>query len=91
MVALALIISGLIIEILGVLCMANGYLSVIRIHQIPWVLFKCVFNNRTAHGVGVVAPISEEDIGLILKGLAFLALGFILQSAGTLLQVINLA
>lgn len=79
-------ISGLIAEIVGVLLMANGYLGVMRWYQVPWILLKCLWRKDTVAGAKAIKNLADEDIAWVLRGLALIGLGFLLQLMGILMS-----
>ncbi len=75
-------ILGLLAEIIGVMLMANAYLQSTRLIQTPWILLKCLWSVKTVTGLVAIKDLETEDSGKVLRGLAFIAIGFVLQLLG---------
>lgn len=78
-----LIVVGLCFEIAGVFIMSSGYL-VVPWYQAPWVLVKCFFNKNTIKGLKLLGELNQDSVVTVLRGLAIIALGFLMQLLGTL-------
>jgi len=70
---------GLVLEIIGVILMANAYISNMRFHQTIWILFKCFWHRSTINGVIAMKDLNDENTLWVLRGLTLIALGFVLQ------------
>ena len=85
-----LCLLGLLLEIIGVIMMANKYIITKR-KNIPWLLLKGLFQkNISDFSIGYADRMSQEEKSTVLRGLALIFLGFVVQFAGTLLSTINL-
>lgn len=82
--SLVLFIFSLFAEVAGALMMANGIAGIVRWRQVPGLLLRALFRRPTIEG-RLSAELSQEDRAVTLRGLAFLALGFVLQFAGLVL------
>ena len=72
-------LAGTVSEMWGALLMANGLYGLSSRWAVPKHLLSALFNGKLARGAGRLETISEEDKVESLRGLAFVALGFLLH------------
>lgn len=73
---------GLAFQIIGVFLMATRYTNV-RVSQIAKVMITALWRGKAAREGAQITNYSVEDALSSLQGLAFIALGFIVQSGAT--------
>lgn len=81
-IATALVLLGLLSEIVGIILMARQFANV------PWsevvqVLFSALWRGPTARGMRSIAEMSGEKPVHFVQGLGFASLGITLQMIGT--------
>lgn len=78
-----------LLEIAGVLLMANAHVAVAKGSQIPGLLVVAVWRGAMARGAAKLdGVLSQEDRLKTLQGLAFIAAGFLLQVGATLAEAL---
>ncbi len=87
MIAVGLQLLGLMMEIVGVLLMANSYTGIVPLRQLLFILFSALFRGATAAGAVEVAHLRLENKIAALQGLALMGFGFGLQTIGILLAL----
>lgn len=95
--ALAVQLGGLGLEILGVLLMADAYLDLVATKRGKLRLLASALvrglgrGGATAEGARMVreAGFSAEDSLRVLRGLACIAFGFVLQAIGIVLAYLS--
>jgi hypothetical protein len=80
----AFILFGSILEIVGVLLMANSYLGAAHRRHWPSVLTSALVRGKRAKGAVRLSGLNEEDQLLALQGLALIGLGFACQAGAVL-------
>jgi len=71
---------GAVCEITGAFMMANALLGLIGASQVPKHLASALINGKLARGFSRIGGLTGEDHRQSLRGLAFLAVGFLLKS-----------
>lgn len=87
-VAVALQLLGLGCEIAGVLLMANGHTGAVTRGGVARLLASALVRGATARGAAGIGHLSPENRLSSLQGLALIGLGFLLQTLGSLLQLL---
>ncbi len=80
-----LVVAGLIFEVLGVFLMARRSFRIVRLYELPLLMISALFRAKAARGAAKVRELNSEDSLSDVQGLAFIGLGFFLQTAGFLL------
>lgn len=76
----ALLIVGAVLEIVGVFLMSGAYLSATRLRDRLPILGNALVRGNTAKGAVEVSELNKTQKVSALQGLAFIGLGFILQT-----------
>lgn len=71
---------GLLLEIVGVLLMANSYLGAAARKHWPLLLISALFRGKRARGAIRLSGLNEDDRLLAIQGLALIGLGFLCQA-----------
>jgi hypothetical protein len=74
-------------EIIGALMLANRYLNM------PWwargrVLFSAIYYGKRAREAAAIADMSAERSKIVLRGLGFLCVGFILRTLPSIAELL---
>ncbi len=83
---------GSILEVIGVIMMANLYTRT-GLKNFPMIFLSAIIRGKTARGVAIVSVIKksdEEEISsnlLSLQGLSLIAFGFMFQAIGNLVTL----
>jgi hypothetical protein len=78
-------LAGIVLEIIGIIMMANSYLGAAkRRHWLP-VLLSALVRGKQARGAVAARDINEDDGLLALQGLGLIALGFVSQALAILI------
>jgi hypothetical protein len=86
------VISGILnifatsLELVGVLLLANHYLK-IRIRKIPAMLLSALIGGRMSRAAANLARLADDDPIVSLRGLAFIASGFLVQLISNFIQI----
>lgn len=81
-------ILGLILDLVGVLQMANGYTRALPQSQIAFLLVNALRRGPLAKEAVQHQDLTREDRMNVLQGLAFVGLGFLLQISGVILLLL---
>jgi hypothetical protein len=76
-------IVGIGLEGVGVLMTLNGILCTVKLTQLHQLLTSALYRGPTAQGVRFGPP-EEVDQVIVLQGIAFLILAFLLEIIGTI-------
>lgn len=76
----AVIIIGATLEIVGVFLMSGAYLSASRTKNRLQILANALFRGAIARGAVDVSELNEVHKVKALQGLAFIGLGFLMQT-----------
>jgi hypothetical protein len=82
--AAVLQLLGLVMEIAGVLLMANVYTGIVPVRQLLFIMFSALVRGVEAAGAAEVAHLRVESRLAVLQGLALVGFGFFLQAIGVL-------
>ena len=80
MLALVEFVGG-VCELAGALLMANALLGIVPGWDVPKYLGSALVNGKLATGLQRAGGLTPEDRRQSLRGLAFIALGFVLKVA----------
>jgi len=80
MLALVELVGGMC-ELAGALMMANALLGIVPGRDVPKYLASALVNGKLATGLQRAGGLTPEDRLQSLRGLAFIALGFVLKVA----------
>lgn len=78
-------IGGLVLEIVGVVLMANGYTRAVYGRGTLGLLIRALWRDPVIKEATRLRPLTREDDAIVLQGLAVIALGFLCQAGGLLL------
>ena len=81
-------LGGSVVEIAGVLLMANGVLAGVAWGGVLKALFDGLRRGPGARGAVRMSELSEENRVVTLQGLAFILIGFVLQGLGTVATLV---
>ena len=81
-------LCGIILEIIGVLFMANYFLQ-IRWYQIPKVVLTSFYRSGSGKSASVISDFTPEDKLTSLQGLSFLFLGFLIQGIAIIISLLT--
>lgn len=84
-IALVLDLIGLLLQIAGVLLMANGYTGMVRATHLPRLLLSALVRGPVARGAARVGTVTPEDRLRSLHGLSLVGVGFLLQAVSKVL------
>jgi hypothetical protein len=70
---------GALCELMGALLMANALLGLVRGRDVPHYLWSALINGKLAAGFERVGGLTADDHRQSLRGLALIALGFVLK------------
>ena len=84
----ALQLAGSVVEIAGVLLMANGVLAGVAWGGVFKALLDGLRRGPGARGAVRMSELTDEDRVVTLQGLAFILVGFMLQGLGTLATLV---
>ncbi|MEE4379015.1 MAG: hypothetical protein V2J55_16105 [Candidatus Competibacteraceae bacterium] len=87
--AVGLQLFGLIMEIAGVLLMANIYTGMVPLRQLLFILVSALFRGAEATGAVEVAHLRLENKIAAFQGLALVGFGFVLQAVGVMLAQLS--
>jgi hypothetical protein len=83
-VPIVLVIAGLLFEVLGVFIMAKRSIRIVPFYELPLLMLSALFRGKAALAAVEVKDLNQEDKLSELQGLAFLGLGFFMQTGGFL-------
>jgi len=86
--AAALELAALGLQVAGVLLMANGYTRVVATRDLPFLLLSALFRGKIARGAAQIGDLVAEDRLRALQGLALVGLGFMLQGGAVFLALL---
>ncbi len=85
-----LVLLGLILEIVGVFFMANGYTRGVRgVLGKARVLVSALWRGGIAREATRMLQLTAEDARSVLQGIAYIGLGFVLQAAGCVVSLLT--
>lgn len=87
LVSVVLVITGLALELLGVLRMARRYVHIVPPIEIPRLLWGALTGSAGARQAARLYRLFAEDSLDTMQGLGLIALGFVCQTVGTLLTL----
>lgn len=76
-------VVGLLLQLAGVLLMANGYTNFVHPGDLVALLSSALWRGKSARGAAALQKLSQEKKLASLQGLAFVGLGFLVQALGT--------
>lgn len=71
-------VFGFVLEIIGVVMMANRFLGV-DVFSLVWGLYSAVFRSRVSGVISELASDDDESVHKTFRGLSFLLWGFTIQ------------
>ncbi len=83
----ALEAAGLLLEVIGVLLMANAYTRVFY-YQLPGVLVSSLWNGKAAKDAAEIKEHIHDNAVVSIRGLAFMCLGFMLKATPSIVHLI---
>lgn len=90
MISSTLNILAASLELIGVLLLANHYLK-IRIRKIPAILLSSLVGGKMSRAAANLARLADDDPIVSLRGLAFLASGFLVALLSNFIQIYFIA
>ncbi len=81
-------LAGSVVEVAGVLLMANGVLAGVAWGGVLKALLDGLRRGPGARGAVRMSELSEEDRVITLQGLGFILVGFVLQGFGTVATMV---
>ncbi len=78
---------GLVLEIVGIVLMANGHTRAIYGRGRWWILVTALWRSGIAEEATRQLSLTVEDVRSVLQGLAFIGLGFLVQALSAVLSL----
>ena len=81
-------VAGGCFEIAGALFLANRYLNV-PLYQVPRLILRGLRKQKAGGAPKIIYDLSEEFIPLSIRGIFCLCIGFVLQAAPSMVNLIK--
>ncbi len=79
-------VIGLLFDLAGALSMASGFVSAVRLPDLLKTLFTSLLSKELARGTELLSSLNDQHTGAIVRGLALLVIGFLLQLIAVLIR-----